>query len=161
MMSILALDLGTRTGWALCDGASMMSGVEDFSPKRFEGGGMRELRFRLWLKDVFGIMQKSGKPIQTVFFEEVRQHTGTTAAHIYGGLMGTLTSFCEEEKDRVKTPYQGVPVGTIKKHITGKGNANKEEVIDAVSSKIRQVEDDNEADALAILDYAKVLLYKN
>ena len=66
-------------------------------------------------------------------------------------------SFCEE----METPYEGIGVGTIKKHITGKGNANKEEVIDAVSSKIRQVEDDNEADALAILDYAKVLLYKN
>jgi hypothetical protein len=23
-------------------------------------------------------------------------------------------------------PYQGVPVGTIKKHATGKGNANKD-----------------------------------
>ena len=31
-------------------------------------------------------------------------------------------------------PYQGVPVGTIKKHATGKGNAGKDEMIASVTS---------------------------
>ena len=31
-----------------------------------------------------------------------------------------------------KIPYRGVPVGTIKRHVTGRGNANKEEVVAAV-----------------------------
>ena len=45
--TILALDLGTTTGWALrgSDG-HITSGAESFRPQRFEGGGMRFLRFK-------------------------------------------------------------------------------------------------------------------
>jgi hypothetical protein len=51
--TILALDLGTSTGWALQtpDGRTI-SGVESFKPGRFEGGGMRYLRFRRWLTEL-------------------------------------------------------------------------------------------------------------
>ena len=44
---ILALDLGLKTGWAVRnrDGA-IASGVQEFRPGRFEGGGMIWLRFR-------------------------------------------------------------------------------------------------------------------
>jgi Holliday junction resolvasome RuvABC endonuclease subunit len=45
-----------------------------------------------------------------------------------------------------------VPVGTIKKHVTGKGNASKAEVIAAVKAKGFNLKDDNEADSLALLD---------
>ena len=45
--TILALDLGTTTGWALRDSdGSITSGAESFRPQRFEGGGMRFLRFK-------------------------------------------------------------------------------------------------------------------
>ena len=46
---------------------------------------------------------------------------GTDAAHVYGGFLATLTSWCEQRA----IAYQGVPVGTIKRFITGKGNADK------------------------------------
>ena len=48
--TVLALDLGTTTGWALrgIDG-HITSGSERFKPQRFEGGGMRYLRFKRWL----------------------------------------------------------------------------------------------------------------
>ena len=46
-MTILALDLGTQTGWALaCRDGSLTSGSQSFKPQRFEGGGMRFLRFK-------------------------------------------------------------------------------------------------------------------
>ncbi|MGX0905367.1 hypothetical protein ACSSV8_003962, partial [Roseovarius sp. MBR-79] len=47
---ILALDLGTTTGWALhgIDGL-ITSGTASFRPGRFDGGGMRYLRFTNWL----------------------------------------------------------------------------------------------------------------
>lgn len=50
---ILALDLGTATGRALrtCDG-SIISGSLSLRPGRFEGGGMRYLRFRRWLNEI-------------------------------------------------------------------------------------------------------------
>jgi Holliday junction resolvasome RuvABC endonuclease subunit len=53
-----------------------------------------------------------------------------------------------------KIPYRGVPVGTIKRHVTGKGNADKEAVIAAVQALGFAPVDDNEADALALLDWA-------
>ena len=45
-------------------------------------------------------------------------------------------------------------MGTIKKHATGKGNASKTEVIDAMRALGHPVTDDNEADALALLHWA-------
>jgi crossover junction endodeoxyribonuclease RuvC len=53
-----------------------------------------------------------------------------------------------------KIPYRGVPVGTIKRHTTGRGNADKEAVIAAVRALGFDPVDDNEADALALLDWA-------
>ena len=47
---ILALDLGTTTGWALRGHDGLItSGTASFRPGRFDGGGMRYLRFANWL----------------------------------------------------------------------------------------------------------------
>ena len=145
--TILALDLGTTTGWALrsSDGA-ITSGSAGFRPQRFEGGGMRFLRFKRWLaelKDMTG-------GIHALYFEEVRRHVSTDAAHAYGGFLATLTAWCEHHQ----IPYQGVPVGTIKKHATGKGNASKDDVLIAMRALGHAPADDNEADALALLRWA-------
>jgi len=145
--TILALDLGTTTGWALRDRTGhITSGSESFRPQRFEGGGMRYLRFRRWISEV----QESVSEIQFLYFEEVRRHVGVDAAHVYGGLLATLTAWCEHHQ----IPYQGVPVGTIKKHATGKGNAGKADVIMAIRARGYDPVDDNEADALALLNWA-------
>ena len=85
-----------------------------------------------------------------VHFEEVRRHAGTDAAHIYGGLLATLTAWCEQHG----IAYQGVPVGTIKRFATGKGNADKAAMIAAIRARGFSPADDNEADALAILLWA-------
>ena len=145
--TILALDLGTKTGWALhhLDG-SIISGTECFKPQRFEGGGMRFLRFKRWLNELLS----ASHSINAVYFEEVRRHAGVDAAHAYGGFMGHLTAWCEHHN----IPYQGVPVGTIKKHATGKGNAGKDEMITSVRERGHTPVDDNEADALALLHWA-------
>jgi len=146
-MKILALDLGSKTGWATSAGGHITSGMNEFGQDRFGGGGMRYLKFKHWLDQLNG--QTGGMDL--VMFEEVRRHAGTTAAHVYGGFLASLTSWCEVEK----IPYQGVPVATIKKHATGKGNAGKELMIDAMRRKgFWDLKDDNEADALAILHYA-------
>ncbi|MFX3544403.1 crossover junction endodeoxyribonuclease RuvC [Ralstonia mannitolilytica] len=145
--TILALDLGTTTGWALrgSDG-NITSGSESFRPQRFEGGGMRFLRFKRWLTE----LKTVADGIDALHFEEVRRHVSTDAAHAYGGFLATLTAWCEHHQ----IPYQGVPVGTIKKHATGKGNAGKDEVIAAMSARGHAPGDDNEADALALLHWA-------
>jgi Holliday junction resolvasome RuvABC endonuclease subunit len=149
--AVLALDLGTTTGWALSLPISndICHGSISFKPNRFEGGGMRFLRFSQWLSEVRQAVasQSPQNAFGAVYFEEVRRHLGVDAAHAYGGFLATLTGWCEREG----IAYQGVPVGTIKRHATGKGNASKDQVIGAMRAKGHQVCDDNEADALALL----------
>ena len=139
----MAVDLGTITGWATQVGGRVESGTVSFRPSRYDGGGMRYLRFRAWLDDI----ATHTPDLTAIHFEEVRRHIGTDAAHIYGGLLATLTSWCEQRG----IAYQGVPVGTIKKFIAGKGNADKQAVIQAVRARGHHPVDDNEADAIAIL----------
>ena len=147
LMATLSLYLGTATGWALRDHTGLItSGTASFRPGRFDGGGMRYLRFTNWLSEIDGL---SG-PINAIWFEEVRRHAGTDAAHVYGGLMATLTAWAELRG----VPYQGVPVGTIKLHATGKGNAPKEAMITAARARGFSPADDNEADAIALLIWA-------
>lgn len=142
--SVLALDLGTTTGWAMqLAGGRIESGAVSFRPSRYDGGGMRYLRFRGWLDSIAA----DAGGLAAIYFEEVRRHLGTDAAHVYGGLLATLTAWCEQHG----IAYQGVPVGTIKRFIAGKGNADKSAVIAAVRVRGFQPVDDNEADAIAIL----------
>lgn len=151
MTVLLALDLGSSTGWAFChSGGSIFSGSWDFKPKRFEGGGMRYLRFRRMLDEFAG-----GNEVQAVYFEEVRRHLGTDAAHIYGGLMATLETWCEEKQ----LPYQGVPIGVWKRELPGlrKGNASKEQVLTAVRALGYSPTSHDEADAIGVLLHARSL----
>jgi crossover junction endodeoxyribonuclease RuvC len=141
MRTILSLDLGTTTGYAVGKPDNVISGTFNLAPGRGDGGGMRFVKFRARLIEMHAAMN-----IEIVFYEEVRRHIGTAAAHVYGGLQATLTSWCEENK----IPYEAVPVGTIKKFATNKGNASKEQMIDAVREWGYEPADDNEADALAL-----------
>lgn len=144
--SILALDLGTTTGWAaLSPDNRIHSGTASFKPGRYEGGGMRYLRFKRWLTEKKAEMGDIGG----VYFEEVRMHRGVDAAHVYGGLMATLTAWCEHHE----IPYQGVHYSHIKKFLTGKGNVKKDAMIAGVKALGYAPKDDNEADAIALLLY--------
>jgi len=143
-MKILALDLGTNMGWALS--APATSGtlcLQSASQRRFEGAGMKWLRLRQWLEAL-------PRP-DLVVLEEVRRHAGTDAAHAYGGALAVVTAWCEEHK----VPHTAFAVGTVKKHATGKGNAGKPAMVQAAVDRGWQPVDDNEADALWILDLAK------
>lgn len=140
-MKILTCDLGTKFGWCVTDGITYHSGVWDFSSNRFEGGGMRFLRFETQLEEVLPL-------VGHVAYEEVRRHMGTDAAHVYGGLQAILTKQC----DRREIPYQSIPIGTIKKSATGIGNASKEMMVEAARERWPEIEiiDHNQADALHI-----------
>lgn len=141
-MAILTLDLGTNTGWCVHAGGANASGTWDFKGRRHEGGGMRYLRFRGALRELH-----VNTPIKYVAYEEVRRHAGTDAAHVYGGLLAVLTAWCEE----YGVAYVGIPVGTIKKFATGKGNADKAAMVAAARGWGFAPGDDNEADAIALM----------
>lgn len=143
-MSTLALDLGTSTGFALLHPTGVcISGTWDFSVnKRIESVGMRFIRFR----EQLDIMRRDSG-VKMIYFEEVRRHLGTTAAHVYGGFLAVLQAWCVDNA----VSYQSVPVGEIKKSWTGKGNAKKDEMIAEARRRGYDPCDDNEADAIAIL----------
>ncbi|GHU15225.1 hypothetical protein FACS189449_12690 [Alphaproteobacteria bacterium] len=112
-MNILALDLGTKCGFAIWKDGSIISGTKKLQHNK-NAFGLRFLDFRRWLIRMIGEHN-----VYMLFFERVHGHKGTDAAHCFGGFMYTLASVCEE----FNIKCTGIPVGTIKKFATGKGNA--------------------------------------
>lgn len=145
-MNILALDLGQNCGWAMKSEGKITSGVWDLKPSKFDSHGVRFLMFKRRLE-----MDILTSGIKKIFFESVRKHIGTDAAHAYGGYMSHVQSVCLENK----IEFEGVPVQTIKKYATGSGNADKKQMISAAITKFKNINiiDDNHADALHLLDY--------
>jgi len=124
----LGIDPGTYCGWALLDevGNVVGSGTWSFEAKRHEGGGMRYLRARRLVRELL-----TGHPIVALAYEEVASHKGTAAAHVYGGIVSQITALCEE----LSLPYKAIPVATIKREATGKGNAGKPAMITAARER--------------------------
>lgn len=148
MKTILALDLGTKTGWALTEFGKITSGTQDFKATRFQSADRRFVNFKDWLNKTRD--KTTLAKIDVVYFEEVRRHIGVDAAHCYGGFKAILTTFCQENE----ISFQGMAVGTIKKHITGNGAAKKDKMIAAVRALGYNPKDDNEADAISLLHAA-------
>jgi Holliday junction resolvasome RuvABC endonuclease subunit len=140
-MNVLALDLGSATGYAIENDGQITIGTKKLRHDK-GASGIRALDFYRWLNQT---IQEYG--IGQVYFERVYAHSGTEAAHLYGYFMHTLAAVCEE----LHVKCTGIPVGTIKKHATGNGRATKEEMMDFARRRGFNPVDDNAADALAIL----------
>lgn len=147
---ILALDLATSTGWAALINGRVESGVVRFDLKRGESAGMRFVRFGAWLVEILA----HAKP-KLILFEQAH-HRGAAATEICVGLM---TRVMEAAAAR-DIHYQAVRSMDLKKFMTGKGTAKKEEMIAAVKDHYAYMRDrtdlgDDEADALALLRYGR------
>lgn len=151
-VSLLALDLGTHTGWAYAPTPGMiMYGSWDLSPGR-GGEGLRYQRMtseldRFWSQHELRFPTKKLTPPLEVLYEQVHRHAGTRACHVYGGLLAHLQVWCLNHQI-VATP---VGVGQIKKFWTGRGNATKDDMVAEARARGFDPVDDNEADALALL----------
>ncbi len=146
-MNILAIDLGTQSGWAyLVPGTPVRSGSQSFAPKKFGGYGQRWLAFRAFLAET----ARAAGTIHAVYYEDVKRHEGVLAAHAYGGFLAMLQAWCANNQ----IPLFPVGVGEVKKSWTCKGNANKEMMIAEARLRGFSPVDDNQADALAILFHA-------
>ena len=142
-MRVLGIDPGTCCGWAVLDpdGARLASGTWDLKPRRHDGGGMRYVYLRRYLAELCTALEP-----QAIGYEAVRRHRGVDAAHVYGGIVATLTAVAESRT----IPYQGLPVAQVKRAATGKGNASKEMMVEAAQAKWGPVSGHDEADALWI-----------
>ena len=142
---ILALDLGTETGWAIrLNTGVIFTGTSKHIPHK---SNQLMNRWSLFIAMLNKLADKG--EIQVVYYEEVRRHLGTQAAHIYGGFKALLEQWCQERNIQMK----GVGVGEIKKFWTGRGNAQKKDMEQEAERRGFIVKDDNEADALALLHY--------
>jgi Holliday junction resolvasome RuvABC endonuclease subunit len=140
-MNVLAIDLGSQTGFAILKDGEIISGVNKLRHDK-RASGVRALDFYRWLTQTI-----RKYCIKQVYFERVYAHSGTEAAHLYGYFMHTLAAVCEE----LGVKCIGISVGTIKKFATRKGNATKDEMIAAAKLRGFDPQTHDEADALAIL----------
>ena len=146
-LNILALDLGTILGWAVATReGKQRSGSLELKPSKLGGNGKRWMAYREWLTSI----AREVGGIHAVYHEDVKNHAGTIAAHVYGGYLAMTEAWCAVNN----IPLYGVGVGTIKKHFTGFGNATKEDMIAEAERRGFAPSTDDEADALAILSFA-------
>ena len=148
-MKILALDCATKTGWCLLDEAGKIieSGVQSFEKRRGESNGLVFLRFRNWLGKLIEFRPGGA---QLLVYERAHMRGGA-ATELCVGLQ-TRVQEIAAEKMIESLP---VPSTTLKKWATGSGHANKVTMILAAKKYLgRNPEDDNEADAIAILLWA-------
>ena len=139
---ILGLDMASSCGATFCDivpgtpvtDALLCGGQWDLSVSNHDTNSLRYVR----LKQFLCVTQPA-----LVFYEEVK-YTGqasppgmmkrnlqaivaraVTGAQVVHGLCAVMTTWCEEND----VPCEAVPIGTLKKYATGKGNANKKDMI--------------------------------
>lgn len=148
-MNILALDLGTKTGWASRHElgetlVSQTSGVAKFVVPRGSNPDMRYLFFEKWLDDIVLIK----KPKLIVY--ELPHMRGGKASDLLVGFMTIVRMYCVKHG----LNYISVHSGTLKKFATGSGNASKEDMVLTAEQRYGKVQDDNQADALHLLAWA-------
>ena len=137
-MKILSLDIATKTGWA----TDTTSGVWDLKPKRGESEGMRVVRFKAKVRELIEL-----ESIELVAYERPagRHKSSIMVASEMIGVLKDLTM----ERNIQLASYSATE---IKKFATGKGNSNKEAMVNAAKQNFNiEIIDDNHADALWLL----------
>jgi Holliday junction resolvasome RuvABC endonuclease subunit len=147
MKATLALDLGSKTGWATREiGGRVTSGVQEFSLQRGDSAGMRFIRFNRWLREMLADVKPS-----LVVYEKPHMRGGY-ATDLLVGFMTRIQEACVEQG----IEYEGVHSLTLKKATCGTGKADKAKMIEWAAehySRDARNLDDNEADALCLLAY--------
>jgi crossover junction endodeoxyribonuclease RuvC len=139
---ILAIDPATNCGFA----TKTAAGVWDLNIKKDESRGMKLIRFRAKLRE---IIQSEGITL-VVFERPAGMHKNPIITQ--SELMGVIKLVCED----AGLDYRGFSAPEIKKFATGKGNCNKEAMVEA-AQRLYGMEgtDDNIADALHLLHLAQ------
>ena len=143
---ILGLDFGTTTGYSYgfvdpndpIDSVDIITGQLNLSAGPYDSGAIRFVRLRQFLS-VF-------KP-DLVIYEDVKYTPpaaagvkfsvsailarAATSTELFGAFKATASTWCEEHN----VACHGIGIGQIKKRATGRGNANKEDVITACNEQ--------------------------
>lgn len=143
MMKILALDPGNKTGWAHSNG---LCGTWDLTPKRDESSGMRLIKLRSKLNEIF-----FADRFDLLVYESAAFNRHGMATRVADEIRGTLQVWAEDHQ----VDYYGYKPKEVKKHATGKGQASKELMLEKAKSLLGyDGYDVDTADALWILHLA-------
>jgi len=141
-MKILALDIATNTGWK----TETASGVWNLKPARGESEGMRVVRFKSKVRELI--------EIESITLVSYERPAGMHKASIMvaSEMVGVLKDLCIEKGIELAC-YSATE---IKKFATDKGNANKEQMIEAARKQYGYTGDsDDEADAIHLYHLTK------
>lgn len=140
-MSVLALDLATKTGWAVrLDDGSVESGVWCFCENR------RELDLSRSVRDT--ILYAKDKMEAIVIEQPIMYRGRPSNISVAFGLRSIVRLVCQENR----IAFEEIPPATVKKAATGKGNAGKPLVLSCMEIAFKKkLMSYDEADALAVL----------
>jgi Holliday junction resolvasome RuvABC endonuclease subunit len=154
-MMILALDPGTETGWALYhlgntrSGSHKMTALPATKKRKAEPEHYRCRNMWSWLAQTCLLY---GYP-NLIVFESLEGFVakGKKAAQVNNELRGVIKAFAGVND----IALLAVQPADVKRFATGKGNADKVEMVEAARSKYGYLGDNhNEADAILILQWA-------
>ena len=154
---VIAFDLGSNTGWAWRGRGSTMqefifSGVQKFPLLRGDSMGMRFLRFKGWVEEM---LARTNARI-VAYEAAIGFHKSLYAGQLAHGFEGILQCIIADRN----LECLNVTPSELKRDATGKGNANKEAMIAAAQILYpkSKIDNDNQADALLILNFAEKTL---
>ena len=156
---IIALDLGTSCGYAVLQGSRRL---ESGRWKTMPTKAKRVHRGERWAAFTAGVTQLLVRhpTVELIAYERVRRHLGTTAAHVYGGFIGTFESimFARFLHGGTAVQEEGIEVPTWKMACGLPGNADKATIRAAMDKRFRiKTKSEDEADALGVAVAARVL----
>lgn len=167
---ILALDLGTNLGHAtnpqrsqlITAGTKVLASDKQLRAARKVSPGLRDRDPRMVQFQVELLNALPG--VDVVAWEDVEFSTSTAQTQLWASFRGVLWSVLDSSFPFVQR--MPVPVGTLKKHATGHGNADKDDMKSALEAAIRtnritlatdpETLDDNAIDAVWLNHYAQV-----
>ena len=137
---ILATDLATRLGYAHSDGES---GVVQLTGTTAEK-----------LESLYDWLNRTIDRLGCTLFahEDAARVSNNQATHLFHGqILGVVTLVCRQRR----IPIWTIHPTTLKAWLTGSGRAKKDQMIRAVKTMFGvNCEDDNQADAIAVLNAA-------
>jgi Holliday junction resolvasome RuvABC endonuclease subunit len=148
---IIGLDLATKCGWAVLKGRTLVaSGRWTLLSSR--KGRHRAERWINLESNLSTLVARHAPSV--VAYERVRRHVGTSAAHVYGGLLATLEVLdMEWQHDGAAIELLPIEISTWRKAACGRGDAIKEDVVKWAKRRFRySPATDDEAEALAIAE---------
>lgn len=142
-MKILAIDPASALGWAL---SNSEYGIWDLKTRKDESMGMKLLRLKAKLNEIHSL-----ESLELIVYERAAGRHTNSVIH-QAKLIGKIEEWCEINN----VEYRAYSASEIKKFATGKGRVGKPEMIAAAKEKLGYSgNDDNEADALWILNLCK------